>query len=104
MTQAVSRRLLTEEDRVRPQDTPSNICGERSGTDKGFSPSTSGFPLTVSFHQCHVPLVRSTNGRSLGTFKKQCSFGNRVAMDRKVFPPFVFGLQTVNVLNLVFSK
>jgi hypothetical protein len=38
MAQAVSRRPLTAEARVRDQDSPCGICGGQSGTGIGFSP------------------------------------------------------------------
>jgi hypothetical protein len=44
MAQAVSRRPLTAEARVRP----CGICGGQSGTGTGISPSTSVFPC--QFH------------------------------------------------------
>ena len=72
MSQGVSRRPLTAETRIRLQDSPSEICGGRSGNNKGFC--VSGFPLSVPFHQCylnhfylHVRPTRRKNGRSLRT-------------------------------------
>jgi hypothetical protein len=38
MAQAVSRRLLTAEARVRTQVRPCGICDGQSGTGAGFSP------------------------------------------------------------------
>jgi hypothetical protein len=38
MAQAVSRRPLTAEARVRSRVTPCGICGGQSGTGTGFSP------------------------------------------------------------------
>jgi hypothetical protein len=38
MAQAVSRRPLTAEARVRPRVSPCGICGGQSGTGTGFSP------------------------------------------------------------------
>ena len=35
----------------------------------------------------HVPLTRKTMWRSLGTFQKQCLFGNRETSDRKELTP-----------------
>jgi hypothetical protein len=39
MAQAVSRRPLTAEARVRSRVSPCEICGGQSGTGTGFSPS-----------------------------------------------------------------
>jgi hypothetical protein len=44
MAQAVSRRPLTAEARVRSRVSPRGIYGGQSGTGTGFSPSTSVFP------------------------------------------------------------
>ena len=44
MAQAVSRRPLTAETRVRSRVGLCGICGGQSGTGTGFSPSTSVFP------------------------------------------------------------
>jgi hypothetical protein len=44
MAQAVSRRPLTAEARVRSRVSPCGICGGQSGIGTGFSPSTSVFP------------------------------------------------------------
>ena len=52
--QAVSRRSLTAEARARSRVGPCGICGGRSGTGTGFSPSTSVFPC--QFHSTGAPL------------------------------------------------
>ena len=54
MAQAVSRQPLTAEARVRSQVSACGICGGRSGTGTGFSPGTSVFSLSVSFHRCSI--------------------------------------------------
>jgi hypothetical protein len=53
MAQAVSRRPLTAEDRVRSRVGPCGICGGQSGTGIGVSPSTSVFPC--QFHSITAP-------------------------------------------------
>jgi hypothetical protein len=45
--QAVSRRLLTTEARVRAQGNPCGICGEQSGTATGFSKSPFVFLVNI---------------------------------------------------------
>jgi hypothetical protein len=47
MAQAVSRRPLTAEARVRSRASPRGICGRQSGTGTGF-------PLSISFHRCSI--------------------------------------------------
>jgi hypothetical protein len=55
MAQAVSRRPLTAEARVRSRFCPCGICGGYSGTGTGFSPSTSVFPC--QFNSTGAPLL-----------------------------------------------
>jgi hypothetical protein len=54
MAQAVSRRPLTAEARVRSLVGPCGICGRQSGTGTGLSLSTSVFPC--QFHSTGAPL------------------------------------------------
>jgi hypothetical protein len=58
MAQAVSRRALTVEARVRSRASPCGICGGQSGTGTGFSPSTSVFPC--QFHSTGALLQGKT--------------------------------------------
>jgi hypothetical protein len=55
MAQAVSRRHLTAEARIRSLVSPCWICGGQSGTGTGFSPSTSVFPY--QFNSTGAPLL-----------------------------------------------
>jgi hypothetical protein len=54
MAQAVSRRPLTEDVRVRSRLSPRAICGGQNGGGTGFSPNTSVFPC--QFHSTGPPL------------------------------------------------
>jgi hypothetical protein len=55
MAQALSRRPLTAEARVRSRVGPCGIYGWQSVPDTGFSPSTS--VLSCKFHSIRVPLL-----------------------------------------------
>jgi hypothetical protein len=54
MVQAVSRRLLNAEDRVRSRASLCGICGGQSGIGTAFSPSTTVLP--GQFNSTGVPL------------------------------------------------
>jgi len=56
MAQAVSYRNLIAEAQVRSQDIPCEIYGEQNGRGTGFFSDQCGFPLSLSFHQCHIYL------------------------------------------------
>jgi hypothetical protein len=58
MAQAVSRRPLTAEARIRSRASPCGICGGQNGTGTGFSPSTSVFPC--QFLSTGAPLYGKT--------------------------------------------
>jgi hypothetical protein len=58
MAQAVSRRPLNSEARVRSRVSPCGICGGQSGTGTGFPSSTSVFPC--QFYSKGVPLHGKT--------------------------------------------
>jgi hypothetical protein len=81
MAQAVSRRPLTAEARVRSRVSPCEIYGGQSGTGSGFSPSTSVFPC--QFHSTGAPL--------LGKMKKKmispCGICGGQSGTDKVFSP-----------------
>jgi hypothetical protein len=47
MAQAVRRRPLTAEARVRVRVNPCGICGGQSGTGTGFSPGSSVSPVNI---------------------------------------------------------
>jgi hypothetical protein len=65
-------------------------CGGQSGTEIGFSLSTSVFPVSIvssmllTHLHIHVVLSRRANGRTLRTLKKQYFSGSRGELDRKV--------------------
>ena len=90
MSDAVSRLPVTKEARLRSYVSLLEVCGGQSGAETGFSPkfrlSSINIipPMRHSHLQLHVALTRRTNVRILGAFGKQCSFGNRGALDRKV--------------------
>jgi hypothetical protein len=69
MDQAISRRPLTAEVRVRGQVSPFGICGGQSGTGTGFCPSSSVFVClyysTMALH-AHVSITWETNNRPVG--------------------------------------
>jgi hypothetical protein len=54
MAQAISRRPLTAEARVRYWVRPGGICCGQIGTGTGFSPEYFGFPLSISFRRCSI--------------------------------------------------
>jgi hypothetical protein len=66
MAQAVNRRPLTAEARVRTRFSLCGICGGQNAAGTGFSPNNSVFPR--QFHSTDAPLlgkVKKTNHISL---------------------------------------
>jgi hypothetical protein len=53
--QAVSRRLLTAEARIRAEVSPCGICGGQSATGTGFSPMNSVFHC--QYHYISAPYL-----------------------------------------------
>jgi hypothetical protein len=66
MAQAVSRRPLTAEARVRSRVSPCGIYGGQSDTGTGFSPSISGSPY--QFHATSASLLGKTKKKTLIVF------------------------------------
>jgi hypothetical protein len=78
-----SRRPLTSEARAQSHTSPCEICGGRSGTEIGFSPSNSVSPATL------IPALLHNNLQTAEArirFKKQRSF---VRLDRKLLSVLV---------------
>jgi hypothetical protein len=81
MAQAVSRRPLTAEARVRSRVCPCGICGKQSGTGTRFPPSTSVFPC--QFHSTGAPLlgkIKKTDHLSLHLHHKVCTISLKAAV------------------------
>jgi hypothetical protein len=91
MVQAKSRQPLTTKGRVRSHANRGQFRGCQSNGGKGFSLSTSVFPLSVTMHEpstfIFMYMLLLPEGQSTDAWepsKKQCSFGNRETLDRKV--------------------
>jgi hypothetical protein len=90
MDQAVSLQLLTAEARVRFQVCPCKICGGQSVFRQGFFFRVRRVslvniipPVLHTYLQLHVAVTSRAKGEA-GDLLKECSFGNRGALDRKV--------------------
>jgi hypothetical protein len=67
MAQAVSRRPVTVETWVRAWVSPYGTCGGQSGTETGFSPSSSVFPCQYhSTVALRTDIVWGMNNRPAG--------------------------------------
>jgi hypothetical protein len=85
MVQAVSRRPLTVEDRVRSWVSPYGICGGQSGTETGFSPNTSVFPC--QFHSTVLHYLK----KKLIIFRSSSSQGCTISLKAAVRPSICCG-------------
>ena len=106
IAQAISWRPVSAEASVRFQISPCEINNGQSGTGTGFLlvlrfSNVSIIPpvLHTRFH-LHVALTRKTNGRSLRNSKRQCCFGNRGVLYRKVLSYLV----VFKELSITFYK
>jgi hypothetical protein len=94
MADAVSRLPLAEEARFRSYARLLEVCGGQSGAETGFFSKILAF--LYQYHPTNAPYsflitcccYQKTNVRTLGTTRKQCFFGNRGALDRKIFSVF----------------
>ena len=74
-----------------PRPVSARVVVEKVALGQGFLRALrfsliSIIPFVPHIHRhLHVAPSSRTNGRSLGTFKKQCSFGNQGSMNRKAF-------------------
>jgi hypothetical protein len=75
------------------QVSPCAIYGGQSGTETGFPPSSYVSPASIIPPMLHTYLylragLTRTANRTFETSKKECSFGNREALDRNILPLF----------------
>jgi len=67
---AMALAVVTAQARVRTQAGPCEICGRQSGTETGFSPSTSVSPVGIIPPTLRIHLRLNIIGRSTGNFKQ----------------------------------
>jgi hypothetical protein len=91
MTLAFSRQPVMADAWVRSEISQCEICDEQSGNGTFFFFEYFSFPLSVSFFQYSMHIfmymLRVLDGQMGDAWepsKKQCCFGNRGALDRKV--------------------
>ena len=60
--------VVRSQARVRSQASPSEICGRQSGTETGFSPSTSISPVGIIPPMLRIHLRLNIIGRNTGNF------------------------------------
>jgi len=61
MTQVVSRLPIPAEDRVHFEACPYELLCDHRGTGTQYPPITSGFYLSLQFHQCYILVFHSTD-------------------------------------------
>jgi len=93
--QAVSRRPVTAEARVRSQASPGGICGGHSVNGTDFSPSTSAFPCqcivtSAQYPSTYFSYQKDKRAKLWNLLKEQFCFGSRGALDWKVLLLFCF--------------
>jgi hypothetical protein len=103
-------RVFTAKTCVRSRVSPCCICGCRCATEKGFSPSTSGFLLPLSFHHHSILIFfvvkLLSQWRTVETWKssnKEILCTCRKAFGRKVFPSLTFKGSSCNCCIIVTS-
>jgi hypothetical protein len=91
MPQVINSRFLISETRVRSQASPCEFYGGPSHTGTGFSPNPSVCPhqqlstnAPYSFFICVLVLLERRTYLAWGLLKKQCCYGNRGVLGRRV--------------------
>jgi hypothetical protein len=78
MAQAVSRRPLTAEARVRSRVSPCGVCGGQSGTGTGFFSELSVFPC--EFHSTGAPLLVKLGKKNCSSSSQGCTKSLKAAV------------------------